>query len=125
EGAWSSRGRRGGGGAGAVVGVVRGWLDEPGVSPADVAVLARVGSSLLAPTVALVEAGVPVASILRADVLDRTGVRAALAYLRIAADPEHIRPDDLTEVHRRPSRGLPRWIDKWLGRCRSIDDVVR
>ncbi|HKE75815.1 MAG TPA: ATP-dependent DNA helicase UvrD2 [Acidimicrobiales bacterium] len=113
-------------GAAALVDVVRGWLAAaPAVGPGDVAVLARVGSSLLAPHVALVEAGVPVASILRADVLDRTGVRAALAYLRIAADPEHIVPDDLTEVHRRPSRGLPRWIDKWLGRCRSIDDVER
>jgi DNA helicase-2/ATP-dependent DNA helicase PcrA len=113
------------GGAAALVEVVQGWLAEPGVAPADVAVLARVGSALLAPHVALVQAGVPVSSILRPDVLDRTGVRAALAYLRIAADPERLRPDDLTEVHRRPSRGLPRWIDKWLGRCRSIDDVVR
>ena len=113
--------------AGAVdlVDVVQGWLKEPGVAPADVAVLARVGSLLLAPHVALVEAGVPVSSILRVDVLGRTGVRAALAYLRIAAAPGDIDPADLVEAHRRPSRGLPRWVDKWLGRCRSIDDVVR
>jgi DNA helicase-2/ATP-dependent DNA helicase PcrA len=113
------------GGATELVDVVRGWLAEPGVTPRDVAVLARVGSLLLAPQVALTEAGVPVSSILRADVLGRTGLRAALAYVRIAADPDHIDPDDLTEVHRRPSRGLPRWADKWLGRCRSIDDVVQ
>jgi DNA helicase-2/ATP-dependent DNA helicase PcrA len=112
-------------GASEAVAVVRGWLDEPGVAPADVAVLTRVGSSLLGPHVALVEAGVPVSSILRADALTRTGVRAALAYLRIAAEPERIDPADLGEVHRRPSRGLPRWIDKWLGRCRSIEDVER
>ncbi|HEX6425873.1 MAG TPA: ATP-dependent helicase, partial [Acidimicrobiales bacterium] len=74
---------------------VRGWLGEPGVAPADVAVLARVGSLLLAPHVALVEAGVPVSSILRVDVLGRTGVRAALAYLRIAAAPGDIDPADL------------------------------
>ncbi len=113
--------------AGAVelVDVVRGWLDEPGVAPADVAVLTRVGSLLLAPHVALVEAGIPVSSILRPDVLGRTGLRAAMAYLRVAAAPDDIDPVDLGEVHRRPSRGLPRWIDKWLGRCRSIDDVVR
>jgi ATP-dependent DNA helicase UvrD/PcrA len=113
--------------AGAVelVGVVRGWLAEPELAPADVAVLTRVGSLLLAPHVALVEAGIPVSSILHADVLGRTGLRSALAYLRIAADPERIAPADLTEVHRRPSRGLPRWIDKWLGRCRTIEDVVR
>jgi DNA helicase II / ATP-dependent DNA helicase PcrA len=112
-------------GASEAVAVVRGWLDEPGVAPADVAVLTRVGSSLLGPHVALVEAGVPVSSILRADALTRTVVRAALAYLRIAAEPERIDPADLGEVHRRPSRGLPRWIDKWLGRCRSIEDVER
>jgi DNA helicase-2/ATP-dependent DNA helicase PcrA len=113
------------GGAAAVVEAVRAWLAGATVRPSDVAVLVRVGSSLLGPHVALVEAGVPVSSILRADVLDRTGVRAALAYLRIAADPENIVPADLTEVHRRPSRGLPRWIDRWLGRCRTIGDVER
>ncbi len=113
--------------AGAVelVDVVRAWLAEPGVVPSDVAVLTRVGSLLLAPHVALVESGIPVSSILRVDVLGRTGLRAALAYLRIAAAADEIDPADLGEVHRRPSRGLPRWIDKWLGRCRSIDDVVR
>ena len=57
--------------------------------------------------------------------LGRTGLRAALAYVRIAAAPDAIDPDDLAEVHRRPSRGLPRWIDKWLARCRSIDDIVQ
>jgi DNA helicase-2/ATP-dependent DNA helicase PcrA len=112
-------------GAAAVVMVVQGWLDEPEVTPAGVAVLTRVGSSLLGPHVALAEAGVPVSSILHVDVLSRTGLRAALAYLRIAAEPDRIRPEDLEEVHRRPSRGLPRWIDKWLGRCRSIEDVER
>jgi DNA helicase-2/ATP-dependent DNA helicase PcrA len=80
---------------------------------------------LLAPHVVLVEAGIPVSSTLRVDVLGRTGLRAALAYLRIAAAPDDIDPADLGEVHRRPSRGLPRWIDKWLGRCHTIDDVVR
>jgi DNA helicase II / ATP-dependent DNA helicase PcrA len=112
-------------GAAAAVTVVQGWLADAKVTPADVAVLTRVGSSLLGPHVALVEAGVPVSSILHVDVLTRTGLRAALAYLRIAAEPDRIRPEDLEEVHRRPSRGLPRWIDKWLARCRSIEDVER
>ena len=111
-------------GATELVEVVRGWLDEPGIRPRDVAVLARVGSALLAPHVALVEAGVPITSTLRPDVLRRTGLRAALAYLRIAASPDRIAGDDLLEVRRRPSRGLPNWADKWLGRCRSIDDVA-
>ncbi|HKA84661.1 MAG TPA: ATP-dependent helicase, partial [Acidimicrobiales bacterium] len=98
---------------------------DAGAPPRDVAVLTRVGSLLLAPHVALVEAGVPVTSILRPDVLSRTGLRAALAYVRIAADVDRIDPADLVEVYRRPSRGLPNWIERWLGRCRSVDDIRR
>lgn len=94
-------------------------------APADVAVLTRTNSLLLAPHVALVGAGVPVASVLRADVLGRVGLRAALAWLRIATDPGSIDPKDLVEVSRRPSRGFPRWIDKWLGRCRSGHEVAK
>ncbi len=89
----------------------------------ETAVLARVQSLLLAPHVALAEAGVPVDSILDESVLSRLGVRAALAYLRIAVDPTHVSGADLAEVHRRPSRGLPQWAVKWLDRCRSVDDV--
>ena len=50
-------------------------------------------------------------------------MRAALAYLRIAVDPQHVSGADLAEVHRRPSRGLPQWAVKWLDRCRSVADV--
>ncbi len=117
----------------AVADVVATWLSEPGVSSADVAVLARVNSLLLAPQVALVEAGVPVDSVLRASVLERTGVRAALAYLRIGADPDDIDGADVVEVYRRPSRGFPQWFPKWLrgrlslprlaGMANRIDDV--
>jgi DNA helicase-2/ATP-dependent DNA helicase PcrA len=102
---------------------VESWLKEPGASPQGVAVLARVQSLLLAPHVALAEAGVPVDSILDEGVLSRLGVRAALAYLRIAVDPQHVSGADLAEVHRRPSRGLPQWAVKWLDRCRSVADV--
>src|SRR5439155_9748839 len=98
-------------GAGALVETVTAWLDR-GVEPAHIAVLTRVGSLLLAPHVALTEAGVPVDSILGPDVLSRLGVRAALAYLRIATAPDAVDPADLVEVHRRPSRGLPQWAEK-------------
>ena len=117
-------------GASALLGVVQGWLGEPGASPAGVAVLTRVNSLLLAPHVALAEAGVPVDSVLRPDVLERTGVRAALAYLRIGADPDRIDGDDVAEVYRRPSRGFPQWITKWLkgrftiDRLRAIGDRI-
>ncbi len=95
---------------------MRGWLDE-GVRPADIAVLTRVNALLLAPQVALVEAGVPVASALRAGVLERTGLRAALAYLRIATAADGaIAGSDVTEILRRPSRGLPPWFSDRLRR---------
>jgi DNA helicase-2/ATP-dependent DNA helicase PcrA len=112
-------------GAAALVEAVTGWLHEPGVEPGQVAVLTRVHSLLLAPHVALTEAGVAVDSILDEAVLGRLGVRAALAYLRIAVAPDRVDGRDLSEVHRRPSRGLPQWATKFLDRCRSIEDVRR
>lgn len=111
------------GGADALVEVVRGWLDE-GRSPADIAVLTRVHALLLAPVVALTEAGLPVRATVGTELLDRTGARAALAYLRIAADPTSIRPEDLAEVYRRPSRGLPNWITKWFRRSMTVAEVA-
>jgi DNA helicase-2/ATP-dependent DNA helicase PcrA len=110
-------------GAAALVEVVGSWLAEPDVTTSQVAVLARVQSLLLAPHVALSEAGIAVDSILDEGVLARLGVRAALAYLRIAVAPDEIDGRDLAEVHRRPSRGLPQWAVKWFDRCRSIGDL--
>ncbi len=109
-------------GASALVEIVQGWLAE-GAEASSMAVLTRVNSLLLAPHVALVEAGVAVASTLPADVLQRTGMRAALAYLRLGASPARLQPDDLQEVLRRPSRGFPQWIGKWLQRTMSIADL--
>ncbi|MHB1534484.1 MAG: ATP-dependent helicase, partial [Acidimicrobiales bacterium] len=105
-----------GAGASSLVAVVAGWRDE-GVSPENMAVLTRVNSLLLAPHVALAEAGVPISSVLRPDILERTGLRAALAWLRIAVAPEGSVPSrDLVEVLRRPSRGLPPWFADRLRR---------
>ncbi|MBO0693027.1 MAG: ATP-dependent helicase, partial [Acidimicrobiaceae bacterium] len=106
-------------GAETLVGVVLDWLDS-GVAPAEITVLTRVNSLLLAPQVALGEARVPLNSVLRPDVLDRTGLRAALAYLRIAAaDDRSIDSRDLVEILRRPSRGLPPWFPDRLRRRRA------
>ena len=73
-----------------------GWASRAS-TPSSVAVLARVNSLLLAPHVALHEAGVPVSSVLRPDVLERTGMRAALGL------PAHRRRRrcDGPERHRR------------------------
>ncbi|HET9691743.1 MAG TPA: ATP-dependent helicase, partial [Acidimicrobiales bacterium] len=86
-------------GATAVVEVVRGWLDG-GAGPGEVAVLARVRAALLGPVVALRAAGVPVDSAVGPELLERTGVRAALAYLRLATGPERMAAADLVEVYR-------------------------
>ncbi|MGI8756499.1 MAG: ATP-dependent DNA helicase UvrD2 [Acidimicrobiales bacterium] len=106
-------------GAQSTVSVVQEWLGEPDVAPATVAVLARVNSLLLAPQVALAEAGVPLNSVLRSDVLERTGMRAALAYLRIAASGDAMAAADIVEIMRRPTRGLPQWFPDRLGRRAS------
>lgn len=111
-------------GAAEVVQVVRDAVDAAG-DPAHVAVLTRTNSLLLAPHVALHGAGIPTASVLRRDVLQRVGLRAALAWLRIATDPGAISSADLTEIRRRPSRGFPNWVDKWLNRCRSGHEVAK
>lgn len=110
-------------GAAALVEEVRSRLDD-GAAPSEVAVLTRVHALLLAPAVALAEAGVPVRSTVGPELLDRTGARASLAYLRIAAAPAAIAPDDLAEVYRRPSRGLPRWITKWFRRPMTVAEVA-
>ena len=138
-------------GAAALVEVVRAWLPagarpdaepdlapgaEPdlapgaesslaaGGGPAGVAVLARVNSLLLAPHVALADAGIPIDSVLGPGVLERTGVRAALAYLRIGCNPGDLDRADLAEVYRRPSRGLPRWITKWFRDHLGLEGVA-
>ncbi|MEO5679419.1 MAG: ATP-dependent DNA helicase UvrD2, partial [Acidimicrobiales bacterium] len=93
-----------------VLDVVRGWIDA-GAAPRDVAVLTRVNSLLLAPQVALRQAGVPVASELGEEALRRTGVQAALAYLRLAGDVGAMAGTDIAAVLKRPSRGgLPQWL---------------
>ena len=101
------------------VDVLKGWLGESGVSSPSVAVLARVNSLLLAPHVALHEAGIAMSSVLTPDVLSRTGMRAALAYLRIATSGSSIDPGDIVEILRRPTRGLPQWFPDRLSRRSS------
>ncbi len=74
--------------------------------PEEIIVLARVGATLLAAQVALATQQIPVERLLGPAVLQRTGFRAALAYLRIAAAPEHIDPDDVKVTLRHPLRRL-------------------
>jgi DNA helicase-2/ATP-dependent DNA helicase PcrA len=119
EGALRVERHRAGSGLSRLVAVVQAWLAD-GAAPASVAVLARVNATTLGPVIALGDAGVPVAAVLRPELLDRTGIRAALAYLRIAlADEGQIDPRDVAEILRRPSRGLPPWFVDRLRRRRG------
>ncbi len=85
--------------------VVAAHLDQ-GAAPTDVAVLSRVNAALLPYQVTLHEAGIATTAPLSPDVLRRTGIRAALAYLRIATAPDRVRREDLYETLNRPSRQL-------------------
>ena len=87
------------------VDVIEAWRSD-GVDPADIAVLARVNSALLPVQVACLESGVPCTTPLTTQVLARTGIRTAFAYLRIGGDPGAIRREDVRDTIRRPSRGI-------------------
>jgi DNA helicase-2/ATP-dependent DNA helicase PcrA len=94
-------------------------LIESGVEPSAVAVLSRVNSSLLPVHVALSMNQVPFHSPLSATILDRTLLRAALAWIRVALDPEQMSRNDLFEIIRRPGRGITRLFGELIGRRRG------
>jgi DNA helicase-2/ATP-dependent DNA helicase PcrA len=87
-----------------VVARVRAVLDA-GAPGDDVAVLARVRSVLLPVQLLCLEAGIPTNAPVGSDVLERTGVRAALAYLRLASgwDADALAGGDIVIAARRPS----------------------
>ncbi len=101
------------------------WLQD--TPAAQIAVLSRVNSALLPVHAAFVEAGIPFRSPLGREVLDRTVLAAALAWMRIGLDPESISTNDLMKVIRRPARGLTRLTSQLIGRRNrtSLDDLYR
>ena len=108
-----------------LVRIVGEWRRDEHVEAERIAVLARVNSLLLAPQIALWSAGVPLRASVRPDVLERTGMAAALAWIRVAVEPGFLIGDDLDLIRRRPSRGFPQWISKWFANCRSLEDLRR
>jgi DNA helicase II / ATP-dependent DNA helicase PcrA len=91
-----------------------------GDHPRDLAVLARVNSALLPVQVALTEAGVPHTAPLDATVLGRTGVRTALAYLRLGLDLDHLRREDVLDTINRPARKVKSAVQPLLPRGRTV-----
>jgi DNA helicase-2/ATP-dependent DNA helicase PcrA len=102
-------------------------LIEAGVEPADIAVLSRVNSGLLPAHVALSMHDIRFHSPLSPAVLERTLLRAALAWIRIAVEPGAMSRNDLFEAIRRPGRGITRLFGEMIGRRRgpfSLEDLV-
>ena len=86
-----------------------------GVQLQEIAVLSRVNSSLLPVQVVLVEAGIPCSAPLGPSVLQRTGIRTALAYVRMGLAPDSMRREDIAQTVRRPSRGIAPNVVAMLG----------
>ena len=101
---------------------VRARLDA-GATPEDVAVLTRVNATLAPVQVALGLAGIPAVRVAGPAWLQRTGVRSALAWLRLADGG--FDSGDLAEAVRRPPRGLSGKVIEWIGEQRSVDGVRR
>ena len=91
------------------------WLDHD-VEPSDVAVLARVNAVLLPIQVLLAQTGIPCTRAVGTELLGRTGIAAALAYLRIGVAPADIAREDVAATVRRPSRKIARNVLEMMGR---------
>ena len=91
------------------------WLDHD-VEPEEVAVLARVNAVLLPIQVLLAQSGIPCTRAVGTELLGRTGIAAALAYLRIGVAPADISREDVAATVRRPSRKIARNVLEMMGR---------
>ena len=99
-----------------------------GADASSIAVLSRVNSSLLPVRIALSERGLPFDSLLSVAILERTLLRATLAWIRIALNPTEMTRNDLFEIIRRPGRGITRVFGETIGRRRGpfvIEDLAR
>ena len=88
--------------------LIEAWLGA-GIAPDAIAVLCRVNAGLLPVQVLAHDRGLPVTPAVGEQFLRRTGVRSALAYLRLAgaaSDGNTLRGTDLAEVARRPNRRI-------------------
>lgn len=106
------------------VGVVQRAI-AAGSPPADIAVLSRVNSLLAPVQAALSGAGVPCAGGVGREFLDRTAVRAALAWLRLAVGGDRFRSSDMEEAVRRPARSMHPRVADWAAEQSSLDGLRR
>lgn len=95
-----------------------------GVEPCDLAVLTRVNASLAPVQVALTIASVSVAGGVGVEFLNRTAVRAAMAWLRLGAGGR-FDAADMGEALRRPSRGLHPRVRDWVAEQTDLAGLER
>ncbi|HQZ34214.1 MAG TPA: ATP-dependent DNA helicase UvrD2 [Ilumatobacteraceae bacterium] len=96
-----------------------------GSPAAEIAVLTRVNSLLAPVQVALRGAGIPTNGGVGLEFVERTAVRAALAWLRIATAKGDFSASDIAEALRRPSRPLHPRIATWVGEQSSLVGLRR
>jgi len=95
-----------------------------GVRPAEIAVLTRVNATLLPIQLQLATAGIPSTRPVERSFLDRSGVRAALAWLDLATS-DRLRSTAVAEAARRPSRGVSARVVEWMAEQRDVDGLHR
>jgi hypothetical protein len=109
----------------ATVEAVRAALDA-GRSPGDVAVLTRVNALLAPVQFGLMAEGIAVRGGVGAEFVERTAVRSALAWVRLAGSrPESLDPSDVSEALRRPSRPMHPNVANWVGEQTSVAGLRR
>jgi DNA helicase-2/ATP-dependent DNA helicase PcrA len=96
-----------------------------GVAPSEIAVLTRVNSLLAPVQISLAEAGIPVNVRDGGNILKDQGVVAALAWLRIALQPEYLQDVDISLAARRPGRGLSPRVMEWMGEQTTVEGLSR
>lgn len=98
---------------------------QAGSAPSDIAVLTRVNSLLVPVQVALQAAGVATTGGVGREFADRTAVRAALAWLRLATAERTLSPADVGEALRRPSRSMHPRVAAWAAEQTSVEGLRR
>lgn len=101
-------------------------LVKAGAAPEEIAVLSRVNVTLLGPQLELAHRGIPVEATVGPALFDRTGVAAALAWLRLAArGGTGFDGRDIEATARRPPRGIrPLFVD-WMSDQTTLGGLRR
>lgn len=102
-------------------------LVADGVAPTDIAVLTRVNTLLAPIQVALHLRGIPARNREGARFAERTGVAAALSWVRMAVSDSRLPPADVERAARRPGRSLSPKVIEWMaeqGDLRGLDRLA-